>query len=307
MTGGNDIFVGRVGGLAGYPVKSMAGEAVARASITATGLEGDRVFAAIDQATGKIASAKRPHLWRGLLACSARLVADGVQITLSSGERGLAGAPAMDQTLCERLRRPVRLAGKVPAQPELDRAHPGEVLAEGDDADVESDPLAMGAGAPAGTFFDFAAIHLLTTDDAGQPLSRPARRQAGARALPPQRPRPLPARRRRLPQERLPRERLPRERLPRERLARRHAPHRERGDDAGHPHQPPLRHPHARPRQPPIPPRRAARRIWQDKTSIVLCPKWTKTAWCGAVAMTTRRAGEWGALARRPPGRRAEI
>src|SRR5262245_36580 len=46
-----------------YPVKSMMGEELHATSVTDGGLLGDRVYAVIDQSTGKIASAKYPRKW----------------------------------------------------------------------------------------------------------------------------------------------------------------------------------------------------------------------------------------------------
>ena len=46
-----------------YPVKSMQGEELDAAEITAGGLLGDRRFAVIDSATGMLANAKNPRRW----------------------------------------------------------------------------------------------------------------------------------------------------------------------------------------------------------------------------------------------------
>ena len=50
-----------------YPVKSMLGEEVAQSEVSERGLAGDRARAVLDVATGRIASAKAPRLWRDLL------------------------------------------------------------------------------------------------------------------------------------------------------------------------------------------------------------------------------------------------
>jgi hypothetical protein len=54
-----------------YPVKSMLGEPLTETEATERGLPGDRSLALTDLATGKIASAKAPRLWRALLHCRA--------------------------------------------------------------------------------------------------------------------------------------------------------------------------------------------------------------------------------------------
>jgi uncharacterized protein YcbX len=48
-----------------YPVKSMQGEELNAADVTAGGLFGDRRFAVVDPATGKVAGAKNPRRWPG--------------------------------------------------------------------------------------------------------------------------------------------------------------------------------------------------------------------------------------------------
>src|SRR3989442_3362145 len=52
-----------VGALWRYPVKSMMGEELNAAEVTERGLLGDRQFAVVDRATGKIGGAKNPRKW----------------------------------------------------------------------------------------------------------------------------------------------------------------------------------------------------------------------------------------------------
>src|SRR5436190_2529807 len=54
---------GSVVGLWRYPVKSMMGEELNSAEVTERGLLGDRQFAVVDRATGKIGGAKNPRKW----------------------------------------------------------------------------------------------------------------------------------------------------------------------------------------------------------------------------------------------------
>lgn len=126
-----------------YPVKSMLGEDVSAALVTERGLEGDRARAVLDVATGKIASAKSPRLWRDLL-------------TLRGAE-----VPG-DEELSKLLGREVRVADVPPAGAELERSIPGEVLDRGVAAEVDHTLVPIGGAAP-GTFFDFAPVHLITT------------------------------------------------------------------------------------------------------------------------------------------------
>ena len=142
MTGSNAQQVGIVASLYRYPVKSMLGEDRAAAVITAKGIAGDRVFALIDAATGKVASAKRPQLWRWLLACSARtLEDDSVSVRLPGGSLHRAGDGVLDHLLSTLAGRGVWLERAPPANAALERSHPEAVLAEGLDAEVGMDGL----------------------------------------------------------------------------------------------------------------------------------------------------------------------
>ncbi|SEM17154.1 MOSC domain-containing protein [Nonomuraea pusilla] len=127
-----------------YPVKSMLGEEVAESGLSARGLDGDRARAVLDVATGLIASAKNPRLWRGLLAVEG------------------AAAPG-DEELSALLGREVRLVDVPPGDARLERSVPEEVLDRGVEAEVPATLSTLGGAAPEGTFFDFAPIHLVTT------------------------------------------------------------------------------------------------------------------------------------------------
>jgi uncharacterized protein YcbX len=144
-----------------FPIKSMAGERLDTARITeATGVLGDRGYALLDVATGRIASAKHPRHWAPLLGFKARVVErDGerhprVEISLPDGKRVHQDDPDIDQVLSTILGREVKLIATPPKQVTYD---------EFDSAlgDAKAAPLAVGA--PEGTFFDFASLHLVTT------------------------------------------------------------------------------------------------------------------------------------------------
>jgi len=55
--------VGAVAALWRYPVKSMMGEALNCSEVSDRGLLGDRRFAVVDPATGKVGGAKNPRKW----------------------------------------------------------------------------------------------------------------------------------------------------------------------------------------------------------------------------------------------------
>ena len=161
-------MLGTVAALRRYPVKSMLGEDVDAGDVTFTGLTGDRQLAVVSRATGKIASAKFPRLWRDLLTLSAAAAddpaADGaVRITLPEGKIVWSSDAGVDAILSGLLDEPVTLTATPVPGAALDRAVPEAVLRDGVDAQVPAELMEIGGGGPPGTFVDFAPLHLLTT------------------------------------------------------------------------------------------------------------------------------------------------
>jgi uncharacterized protein len=157
------MMLGTVATLRRYPVKSMLGEDVDAADVAFTGLAGDRQMAVVSRTTGKVASAKLPRLWRDLLTLSAASDEKTVRITLPEGTTVNSGDADVDAILSDLLDQPVMLTATPPPGATLDRAVPEAVLRDGLDAQVPMTLVEMGAGAPPGTFVDFAPLHLLTT------------------------------------------------------------------------------------------------------------------------------------------------
>ncbi|MGW1177866.1 MOSC domain-containing protein [Kitasatospora sp. NPDC002543] len=150
--------VGTVERLWRYPVKGLLGEELDRAEVTGRGLAGDRERALLDLATGRVASAKLPRLWAGLLGYTARTTADGgVAVT------GPDGRGADERELSAALGREVALIGERPPGAAVERAVPEEVLARGIAAETAFTVNELGRAAPDGGFFDFAPLHLVTT------------------------------------------------------------------------------------------------------------------------------------------------
>jgi len=161
-------MLGTVAALRRYPVKSMLGEDMDAGDVTFTGLAGDRQLAVVSRATGKIASAKFPRLWRDLLTLSAAAAddpaADGaVRITLPEGKIVWSSDAGVDTILSGLLNEPVTLTATPVPGAALDRAVPEAVLRDGVDAQVPAELMEIGGGGPPGTFVDFAPLHLLTT------------------------------------------------------------------------------------------------------------------------------------------------
>ncbi|MET8626198.1 MOSC N-terminal beta barrel domain-containing protein [Kitasatospora sp. NPDC004669] len=152
------MLIGRVERLCRYPVKSLLGEELSAVEVDERGLAGDRGRALLDVETGRVASAKNPRLWAGLLRYSAAAAADGgVAIT------GPDGCEADEAELSEALGRELALITGRPPGATVERAVPEEVLAHGIAAEVPITVNELGRAAPEGGFFDFAPLHLITS------------------------------------------------------------------------------------------------------------------------------------------------
>ena len=158
-----------------YPVKSMLGERLNQAQVTARGIAGDRRYAVVDAQTGTVASAKQPRLWRSLLTATAEHVDGTVHVHLP-GEPVLAlDDPDADVRLSTFLRRRVHMSSTPEAGADIDRADPEEVLDRGVEAEVSSPKLVLGQEVPDATFLDYAPLHLITTatlEHIGTPAAR---------------------------------------------------------------------------------------------------------------------------------------
>ena len=140
-----------------YPVKSMQGEELNAADITGVGLLGDRRFAVIDPETGKVAGAKNPRKWPGFFYFRAAYTKPphagsalpAVRVTMPDGTSATTDEGELPQLLSEALGREVALSAALPT------ATAEEYVI--DDDEVASFDL------PAGTFFDAAVVHLVTT------------------------------------------------------------------------------------------------------------------------------------------------
>jgi uncharacterized protein len=159
----NEDMLGTVAVLRRYPIKSMLGEDLRAGDVTSRGLAGDRVLALIHRETGRVASAKNPRLWRGLLKLAATASGPVVKITLPDDTAMTSTDPGIDDVLSGLLDQPVTLTDTPPARAVLDRADPEEVLRNGLEAQVRIEVGQLGGASPEGTFFDFAPLHLITT------------------------------------------------------------------------------------------------------------------------------------------------
>jgi uncharacterized protein YcbX len=140
-----------------YPVKSMQGEELNASDITAAGLLGDRQFAVIDPATGKVAGAKNPRTWPGFFYFRAAYTEPprpgsalpAVRVTMPDGTCATTAEADLRKLLSEALGRDVTVSAPVSAAT-------AEEYLIADDAVASFD-------LPGGTFFDAAVVHLVTT------------------------------------------------------------------------------------------------------------------------------------------------
>ncbi len=151
-----------------YPVKSMLGEDITGTAVTLSGLAGDRGLALIHRVTGRVASAKNPRLWRAMLTLTAQAADGAVKITFPGGKVAWSTDADVDGVLSGFLGQPVTLAAEAPAGAAMEHADPGAVIRDGVTAQAGIDLVQVSAGAPEGTFFNFAPVHLITTSTLGR-------------------------------------------------------------------------------------------------------------------------------------------
>jgi uncharacterized protein YcbX len=181
MTSEPGVSAATVAELWRYPVKSMLGERVDPSDVGDLGLSGDRRYAVVDVATGKVGSAKHPRLWGALLECQARCpepassdsLLPRVAITLPDGGETGSADPDVDARLSALFDRPVQLTTVAPegnsylaVWPTMDGIMPDDFreqsAVEGTEADGTVTDLSLALAATPGTFFDVSALHVVT-------------------------------------------------------------------------------------------------------------------------------------------------
>ncbi len=177
MSNASESVVGTVQSLWRYPVKSMMGESLSVALVHAHGLQGDRVYAIVDGADGKVGTAKNPQKWPNLFAFHATFLhpsaeqtqVSPVRITLPDGRTVTSEQGDLTQVLSQTLHREVTLAvtqgGRVSG---VQSVMPDSWAAQSEEywPDIEGRDkrdTVTDFSLPAGTFFDGAMVHLLTT------------------------------------------------------------------------------------------------------------------------------------------------
>jgi uncharacterized protein len=177
MVNATQTELGAVVSLWRYPVKSMQGEELTSAQMGDHGLLGDRAYALVDRADGKVATAKNPGKWPSLFACRATFIEPSgsgarvapVRMTLPDGTVVTSEQRDCNQVLSQALNREVTLAaterGRVVGVPSSVSAS-WTAQAEEYWPDMEGldyRDTVTDFALPPGTFFDCATVHLLTT------------------------------------------------------------------------------------------------------------------------------------------------
>lgn len=171
--------VGSVAGLWRFPVKSMRGERLAEGEFTPRGLLGDRAYALVDAATGKVVSAKSVRLFPDLLGCQAAFAGTPrsgedlppVRITLPDGTSVTSDADDVDRVLSAFFERDVTLSRAAPENFTIDQYHPD---IEGADPAHRNETVEQKLGSAffaeaglaspvaVGAFFDLFPVSVLT-------------------------------------------------------------------------------------------------------------------------------------------------
>ena len=163
-----EVEAGSVVGLWRYPVKSMMGEELNAAEVMERGLVGDRQFAVVDASTGKVAGAKNPRKWGNFFDFRAAYVEPpdsgsklpAVRLTLPDGTVVSSEKPDVARVLSRALGREVAFA-EAQHDGESSGAQAEEYWPDMEGLDYRDTVTEWEL--PAGTFFDLAVVHLLTT------------------------------------------------------------------------------------------------------------------------------------------------
>lgn len=164
--------VGVVCGLARYPVKSMLGEELAVVETTARGLIGDRAYALVDEATGKVISVKRPRRWGRIFEFAAVTEPDGsVVVRFPDGTRSAIDDAGLPDKLSAFFGRAVSVVTEPPPDASFDEAWVRDLKDDvepyfgGASRIEEGDELVDAGGfmSALGNFFNFGSVHIVTT------------------------------------------------------------------------------------------------------------------------------------------------
>jgi len=174
-------IVGEIASLWRFPVKSMSGEKVQELEVCAHGVLGDRAYALLDSATGKVVSAKNSKLFPNLLQCRAEFVSPpsriekmpAVAVALPNGDWVRSDQPGANERLSMFFGRQVMLIETAPEDFTVDQFHPD--LAGLDPSENRNTVVSQKLGSalfksagldspvPTGSFLDVFPVSVITT------------------------------------------------------------------------------------------------------------------------------------------------
>lgn len=124
--------LGEIASLWRFPVKSMGGEQLQELDVCVHGILGDRAYALLDVATGKVASAKSSKLFPNLLQCRAEFVSPprhlekipAVKVTFPDGSSVHSDETGANEKFTRFFGRQVKLIQTAPEDFTIDQFHP---------------------------------------------------------------------------------------------------------------------------------------------------------------------------------------
>lgn len=143
-----------------YPVKSLQGELVDHVRLSPAGIEGDRLYALRDAATGKVLSAKAPKIASLLLSCRARTDLSGVVVSVVGADFDVSD-PGLLTAFGDLLGREVLLATTADSTDVYESYWPPVEDTVLSDMSIDL-PIATTAGGA--TFADVAALQVLAVE-----------------------------------------------------------------------------------------------------------------------------------------------
>jgi hypothetical protein len=156
--------LGTIAGLWRYPVKSMMGEEINASAFTKRGVLGDRAYALLDPATGKVVSAKNPRRWGRMFEFRASFASQPepgaplppVRITLPDRTVIMSDRDDVTMAASQVFGHDLQFVHSAPARPSLEEYWP-------DIEGLSYRETVTDEAMPADTFFDASPVHIVTT------------------------------------------------------------------------------------------------------------------------------------------------
>ena len=158
-------MTGTIQSLWRYPVKSMSGEELAVVHVSSRGLAGDRAYALVDKRTNTVGSAKNARRFGELLKWRVRFSYPPENGQLPPVMMTMPGGRTLNSANAETAEALAKIFGEnvslESAAPEGLRMEIAAGTLGGKFASTTEVPIS--GGAPAGTFYNYAPVHIITT------------------------------------------------------------------------------------------------------------------------------------------------